>query len=118
MPTASQAPILPFVGFAFALTLGLSAFAQDTNNLDSVSQETTQWIPKERMVPKGETTLALPHGAPIPAFAAGGTKEAAFDAFMEDQMVAGFIVVHDGTIRMERYARGHSATNCHLAVGR
>lgn len=107
MPTAAVKHAPALVGLAIALTFGLSAFAQGANDPDATSREASPSPPNERLVPAGKTTLELPQGAPIPAFAEGGAKEAAFDAFMEEQMVAGFIVVHDGKIRMERYARGH-----------
>jgi CubicO group peptidase (beta-lactamase class C family) len=46
----------------------------------------------------------LPQGKPLPLDAA------TIDAYMAAQNVAGLIVLQDGKIRLERYARGYSAT--------
>ncbi|MBI3791053.1 MAG: serine hydrolase, partial [Gemmatimonadetes bacterium] len=46
-------------------------------------------------------------GAPISALAPGGAQAAMLDAFMTEQKVAGLLVLHDGAIRLERYAMGY-----------
>ena len=45
----------------------------------------------------------LPEGTPLP-FASGGARAAEFDRFVTQQKVAGVLVLHDGTVRLERYA--------------
>ncbi|MCB0447026.1 MAG: serine hydrolase [Gelidibacter sp.] len=103
--------ILSVVGLAIMLTLSSSSFAQHTSNPDSISQEPPQWNLEEREVPIGGKILELPEGSPIAAFSSGGAKEKALDDFIEEQKVAGFLVLQDGKIRMERYALEHNATN-------
>ncbi len=48
-------------------------------------------------------TRALPTGTPLPMAAAD------IDAFMTSMNVAGLIVLQDGKVRLERYARGLTA---------
>lgn len=45
----------------------------------------------------------LPDGKPLP-FAAGGPRADEFDRFIARQKVAGVLVLHDGAVRLERYA--------------
>lgn len=45
----------------------------------------------------------LPDGKPL-AFAPGAPRAAEFDRFVTEQKVAGVLVLHDGAIRLERYA--------------
>lgn len=52
------------------------------------------------VVKAGSRVRALPPGAPLPVAASE------IDAFMAAQNVAGLIVVQDGKVRLERYARG------------
>ena len=47
---------------------------------------------------------ALPNGRPIAAFASGGARAAELDQFIAAQKVSGVIVLHDGQLRLERYA--------------
>lgn len=49
----------------------------------------------------------LRQGASIPAFAPGGTQSAMLDAYIANEKVAGILVLHDGAIRLERYAMGY-----------
>jgi CubicO group peptidase (beta-lactamase class C family) len=100
--------ILSVVGLAITLTLGSSSFAQQTSDKDSISQKSSQWNPEEREVPAGDKILELPEGSPIAAFSPGGAKEQALEDFLKEQKVAGYLVLQDGKIRMERYALGHS----------
>jgi CubicO group peptidase (beta-lactamase class C family) len=58
-----------------------------------------------RVVRAGGAPRPLAAGADIASLL--GTER--IDAFMADQNVAGLIVVHDGVVRLERYARGFSA---------
>jgi CubicO group peptidase (beta-lactamase class C family) len=41
---------------------------------------------------------------PVAAFETGGSRAAELDRFIVDQKVAGLLVLHDGTVRLERYA--------------
>lgn len=52
------------------------------------------------VVKAGGKARALPDGAPLPVPAAE------VDAYIQSQNVAGLIVVQDGKVRLERYARG------------
>ncbi|WP_235364803.1 serine hydrolase domain-containing protein [Sphingomonas sp. ERG5] len=55
------------------------------------------------VVSAGGKVHPLPQGKPLPLDAA------AVDAYMAAQNVAGLIVLQDGKVRLERYARGYSA---------
>lgn len=109
--TNLNSQFLAVIGLAIALTLSYSAFAQHASNPDSISQKPSQWVPEEREVPNGDKVLELPEGSPIAAFSSGGAKEKALEDFIKDWKVAGFLVLQDGKIRMERYALEHSDTN-------
>lgn len=56
----------------------------------------------------GTTPLALPEGRPLRGEAGEG-PEMTVDAYMQRQRLAGLIVLHDGQIRLERYALGFNA---------
>src|SRR5690606_27863798 len=99
--------ILRTVGLAFLVSLSLSSFAQR----DSISQEPSQWSLKEHKVPKGDNIHELSEGLPIAAFSSGGAKENALEDYIEEQKVAGLLVIHNGKIRLERYALEHSDKN-------
>jgi CubicO group peptidase (beta-lactamase class C family) len=111
MRTLLNSQILSVFGLAIMLTSGSSSFAQDTSDPDSISQKPSRWNQEEREVPKGDKILELPEGSPIAAFSSGGAKEKAFEDFIKEQKVAGLLILHNGKIRMERYALGHSDTN-------
>jgi CubicO group peptidase (beta-lactamase class C family) len=53
-------------------------------------------------VKAGGKVKALPEGTPLPIAAAD------VDAFMAAQNVAGLLVLHEGKVRLERYAHGYS----------
>lgn len=103
--------IMAVAGLAIMLTFASSSFAQNSSDPDSISQKPTQWVPEEREVPNGDKVRELPEGSPLAAFSAGGAKEKALEDFMKEWKVAGFLVLQDGKIRMERYALEHSETN-------
>jgi CubicO group peptidase (beta-lactamase class C family) len=105
-----KSQILSVVGLVIMLTLGSYSYAQQTSSKDSISQKSSQWNPEEHEVPAGDKILELPEGSPIAAFSPGGVKEQALENFIKEQKVAGFLVLQDGKIRMERYALGHSDT--------
>ncbi|MGB7786949.1 MAG: serine hydrolase [Salinimicrobium sp.] len=102
---------LPLIGLAIMMTIGPCSFAQRTTNTDSISQETPQGNQKEHEVPMGNKIHELPEGSPIPAFSAGGTKENVLENFIKEQKVAGLLILHNGKIRLERYALENSDTN-------
>jgi CubicO group peptidase (beta-lactamase class C family) len=56
-----------------------------------------------RTVRAGGHPRRLPEGKPL-AFAPGGPRAGDFDRFVTEQKVAGVIVLHDGAVRLERYA--------------
>ena len=56
-----------------------------------------------RTVRAGGRPRPLPDGKPLP-FAPGGPRAAEFDRFVTEQKVAGVLVLHDGAVRLERYA--------------
>ncbi|HET7117968.1 MAG TPA: serine hydrolase [Hanamia sp.] len=111
MRTLFNLPILSIAGLAILLSLGSYSFAQSTSNPDSLSKSASQWKPEERVVPKGSKVHRLPQGLPIAAFSTGGEKEKALEDFLSEQKVAGFIILQDGKIRLERYAAGDSESN-------
>jgi CubicO group peptidase (beta-lactamase class C family) len=51
----------------------------------------------------------LPQGKPLAAFAAGTPGAQRLEQYIADQKVAGLIVLQNGSVRLERYALGHSA---------
>jgi CubicO group peptidase (beta-lactamase class C family) len=57
-----------------------------------------------RTVKAGSRAHALDRGRPLAAFETGGARADYFERFMKDQRVGGVLVVHDGKIRLERYA--------------
>ena len=63
-----------------------------------------------RVIARGGRIAPLPAGAPLAAFATGGAQAAMLDQFMAEQKTAGIIIVHDGKVRLERYALGHGPT--------
>ena len=62
-----------------------------------------------RIVRRGSRVHALPPGKPLPAFLPGAPAREELERFIAEQKVAGLIVVHDGAVRLERYALGYSA---------
>ena len=88
-----------------------SSLAQDITNPDSLSKNSSHLNQEEREVPKGSKVHQLSQGLPIAAFSPGGEKEKALEDFMREQKVAGFLILLDGKIRLERYALGHSESN-------
>jgi len=106
-----RAQTLSIFLFACTFTFGTSTFAQDTTTTNSTTQKSSQWKQEEREVPNGDKTYELSQEMPIAAFSAGGEKEKALEDFLKEQKVAGFLILQDGKIRLERYALGHSDTN-------
>jgi len=93
------------------------ATAQDEARLRQVGAAVLFWSQEERlrnfpameqifpgnMVKAGGKVRPLPDGVPLPL------ADAEVEAFMAAQNVAGLIVLHDGKVRLERYALGYSA---------
>jgi len=87
---------------------------QDTSGLRKVGAEVLFWSQAQRdanfphmerifpghVVKAGGKVRALPAGKPLPV------SDAELDAFIASQNISGLIVVQDGRIRLERYARG------------
>lgn len=104
---------------ALALTTMAGAatgqIAQDTNSLRKVGAEVLFWSQEKRdanfphmekifpghVVKAGGKVRALPAGKPLPV------SDAELDAFIASQNISGLIVLQDGKIRLERYARGY-----------
>jgi len=70
-----------------------------------------QWdrLYPSRVIARGAQARPLPEGAPLPAFAAGGPGAAQLQRNIDESQLAGIVVLHNGKLRLERYARGHSA---------
>jgi CubicO group peptidase (beta-lactamase class C family) len=62
-----------------------------------------------RTVARGKGVLPLPQGAPLQAFAPGGAGVKELQQSIDKFQLAGIVVLHDGKVRLERYALGHSA---------
>ncbi|MEO6742867.1 MAG: serine hydrolase [Caldimonas sp.] len=70
-----------------------------------------QWdrLYPSRVIARGAQAKPLPEGAPLPSFAAGGAGAAQLQRSIDEFQLAGIVVLHGGKLRLERYARGHSA---------
>jgi CubicO group peptidase (beta-lactamase class C family) len=113
MKSWKLAGALAFATMAGAAT-GQSA-PQDANGLRKVGAEVLFWSQEKRdanfphmekifpghIVKAGGKVRALPAGKPLPF------SDAELDAFIAGQNIAGLIVLQDGKIRLERYARGY-----------
>jgi CubicO group peptidase (beta-lactamase class C family) len=63
-----------------------------------------------RTIARGKEVHPLPEGAPFPTFAAGGAGAVALQRAIDDFKLAGIVVLHDGKLRLERYALGYGPT--------
>ncbi len=63
-----------------------------------------------RVVKRGSRVMPLPEGKPLAAFASGGAQVAMLEKYIEEQKLAGIVVVVDGKVRLERYAMDYSAS--------
>jgi CubicO group peptidase (beta-lactamase class C family) len=61
-----------------------------------------------RTVKAGTRPHPLYRGRPLAAFGPGGARADYIDRFITEQRVRGVLVLHDGTIRLERYVAPHS----------
>ena len=98
---------LSIILFVIMLISASSSLAQEITNSDSLSKNSSHREQEEREVPKGSKVHQLLQGLTIAAFSPGGEKEKALEDFMREQKVAGFLILQDGKIRLERYALGH-----------
>ena len=69
------------------------------------------WVYAGRVVDRGAKERPLPIGRPLSRFRAGTGDAAELERFIDDEKVAGMIVLHNGKLRLERYALAHSATS-------
>ena len=75
----------------------------------STDSRTGTWSSPSRPVPRGARVHDLPQGKAIAAFAAGTPGAHQLEQYIAEQKVAGLIVLQNGSVRLERYALGHSA---------
>lgn len=66
-------------------------------------------FPAHVVEPSGQVR-PLDVGPPLQPFAEGGQWASELDSFISDQHVAGLLVLHEGRIRLERYALGYSSS--------
>lgn len=59
-----------------------------------------------RVVRAGGRVMPMPAGKPLAAFEEGGARAAMLEQYLAEQKVAGILVLHDGKVRLERYALG------------
>lgn len=57
-----------------------------------------------RTVAASGPARVLPAGVPLPSFASGGPRVDEFEQFVATQGISGVLVLHDGKVRLERYA--------------
>lgn len=95
---------------------GVPLNPQDTSGLRKVGAEVLFWSQKQRddnfphmekifpghVVKAGGKVRAMPAGKPLPV------SDAELDAFIASQNISGLIVLQNGKIRLERYARGYA----------
>ena len=63
-----------------------------------------------RIIARGQQVRPLPDGPPLPTFSPGGEGATQLQRNIDAANLAGIVVLHDGKLRLERYALGHSAT--------
>jgi CubicO group peptidase (beta-lactamase class C family) len=61
-----------------------------------------------RTIAHGKQVHPLPEGASLPTFAPGGVGAMQLQRNIDDFKLAGIVVLHEGKLRLERYALGHS----------
>jgi CubicO group peptidase (beta-lactamase class C family) len=62
-----------------------------------------------RTVAGGSQVRPLPEGTPLATFSRGGEGAIQLQRNIDDFKLAGIVILHDGKLRLERYALGHSA---------
>jgi CubicO group peptidase (beta-lactamase class C family) len=63
-----------------------------------------------RPIARGATIRLLPAGQPIAGLAPGTPGGQHLERYLTEQKVAGFILLHDGAVRLERYGLGYGPT--------
>lgn len=63
-----------------------------------------------RLVPRGPRVRKIPSGKPLFSLRPGTPGAQSVDRFVENEKVAGLIILQNGAIRLERYALGYSAS--------
>lgn len=96
---------------AILIEFSSNCTAQLNSTHESNTSKQTPWNPAGNKVLNGDNIQTLSKGSLIGAFEPGGEKEKALNDFIEEQKVAGLLVLQDGRIRMERYSLGHSDTS-------
>lgn len=96
-----KSQILLLIVLTITITIKTSAFAQESSTQNT----------KEHKVSNGSKIHELTEGFPIATFSSGGAKESALEYYIKEQNVAGLLVIHNGKIRLERYAMNHSDSN-------
>ncbi len=99
-------------------TRGTEVFSWDLEQKKSGFRAMEALFPA-RTIAAGANPEPLAAGAPLAAFETGGALAAQLERFIADEYVAGLIVVHDGKVRLERYALGQSPhRSLDLVLGR
>jgi CubicO group peptidase (beta-lactamase class C family) len=88
-------------------TRGTEVFSWDLEQKKSGFRAMEALFPA-RTIAAGATPAPLPAGAPLAAFETDGPMAGRLASFIADEYVAGLIVIHDGKVRLERYALGQS----------
>lgn len=96
---------------------GVPLSTTDTDRLRQVGAEVLFWnqgqrdrnFPAMETVFPGHVVKAGNRVRPLPAGAPLAIDSAVVDSYIDQNNVAGLIVVQDGKVRLERYARGYSA---------
>ena len=110
-------PVVLIAVLASSIGAGLAGRAQQTREPASRAAVVLTWNQTQReagfagmdtlfltrTVRAGGRPRPLPDGKPL-AFAPGGARADEFDRFVTGQKVAGVLVLHDGAVRLERYA--------------
>ena len=88
-------------------TRGTEVFTWDLDRKAAGFRQMEALFPAN-VVPGDPAAAALPEGPPLAAFAGGGAHAARLEEFIAGEYVAGLLVLHQGRVRLERYALGHS----------
>lgn len=111
---AAAQPVSAAASSGQAIAAGVPITDANRDRLKQVGAAVLFWSQRERdqnfphmedhfpvhVVKAGGKLRNLPQGAPLPV------SPAEIDAYVQGQSVAGLIVVQDGKVRLERYARG------------
>jgi CubicO group peptidase (beta-lactamase class C family) len=118
-------PALPLSCLAMLLAIPHAAVADAQEAVNLRGTEVFTWSVDEKLerfrrmdalfpaaVARGAAEPSpLPDGAPLAAFEAGGEHAGLLDAFLADEHVTGLLVLHEGRVRLERYAHGFTAAD-------